>query len=292
MNKRFKNSCHFKVNMKGKKLELVGKVFLAIAALSGVVKASTGVLETRNYVNDSRFVKQDHSIVHVEGATEGYDDGLDSIYYPMFTPDGLATKIVSIVELNELDIDMRPVDSNSVMDLELSLISESGNPISVSNLENELRFVIDPKNGGIYDFGTKPITYWEQDGNDPNVYYLIANVRKEILRNGGDVGVIPLPNLNGTYDSEVPYLKSQIRFDTYFVHLNNKGFSNLENYAIFANAYGRTGITDANRADVDDPGAWADYNLDGDVDVNDLDIFSDYYLTSRKYHLEDGWIVE
>ena len=57
-------------------------------------------------------------------------------------------------------------------------------------------------------------------------------------------------------------------------------------------------------SDVNDLGAYADmtdaYDVngvmtscgDGDVDMADLGIFSDYYLTSKKYNLEDGWILE
>jgi len=278
--------------MEGKKLGLVGRVFLGGLALLGGAKlvngAVTGRLDMEVNINNLNYVNNTWKFLHKDTTTDGFDSGEDNTYGTIFFPFSTASKAISKIPGYELMTDKRHPDSNTPIDLELSLHSESGDPIYVNSSNNYLEFILDPTERD-WEFGNKPITYWEQDENDPSIFYLIANVRKEILQNNG---VIPLPNLDGTYDSEEPYLKSQIRFDTHFVHLNNKDFSNLENYAVFANAYGRTGITDANRADVNDPGAWADYNLDGNVDVNDLGIFSDYYLTSRKYHLEDGWIVE
>jgi hypothetical protein len=242
---------------------------------------------------DSGYDSQYFSFYHKSGALEGYDN-YDTIYgLGPPPPSGIKAKIVSILEeetgQKELEIDSRPEESISTIDLEFSLHSQSGSPITISSM-NVLMCAL-PRAGppDFADFFPKPITYWERDANDPNLFYLVANVRKEILQNGG---VIPLPGLNGTYGSEEPYLHAQIRFSDHFVHLNDDDTVDFEDYAIFANAFGRTDITDTNRADPTDLGAWADYDLDGKVDVNDLSIFTDYYLTGKKYHLEDGWILE
>jgi len=188
----------------------------------------------------------------------------------------------------ELQTDFRPENSTSSVNITLKVIHKQGGAKQIS-CSNYLKLEFGSIQGAYPNFGSKPITFWKQDANDPNLYYLTANVRKEILQNEG---IIPLAPLNGTYESEKSYLRGWVRFDTPFVHLNNDSIVNLKDFAIWARNFGRTGITDTNRADPNDVGAWADYDLDGNVDVNDLSIFTDYYLTSKTYHLEDGWILE
>jgi len=252
-----------------------------------------GKLAVQNYVYDADFRKQSFYIVHCLGATEYYegDGGFDIDYSNiLFPPSGEKTKIISRIPGWELINDARSNNSLTQADLELAIHTQWGGPLTFSNMKNELRcsfpLAAEPY---LATFGSKPITYWERDTEDPNLFYLVANVRKEIAQHGG---IIPLPDLNGTYNSQEPYLHAQIRFNDHCVHLNDDDIVDLKDYSIFANAFGRTGITNINRADPNDLGAWADYDLDGDVDVNDLSIFTDYYLTSKKYHLEDGWIIE
>lgn len=273
----------------GTKMLAVAIISLAGAAISNFNNEclgddyKPGKLDIFNYVDDSSFFVRKHTTCHFSGRTEEFDRDFDKIYYPVYDPE---TKIVSIIPGYELYVDSRNIDSETPVNLELSLSFNSGS--ATINCKNELRCTIDPQHKG-HDFGAQPITYWERDANDPNLFYLIANVRKEIAQNGG---VIPLADLNGTYGSEEPYLSAEIRFNDYFVHLNDDDIVDFKDFAIFANNFGRTGITDTNRADPNDIGAWADYDLDGDVDANDLSIFTNYYLTGKKYHLEDGWIME
>jgi len=246
-----------------------------------------GKLEIVNYLYNSDFIKSVHTTNHRDGATEGYDEDKDFRYYTIYN---LETKIISKIHdyEHELYVDSRSTNSLTSVNLELGLASSSGRNICVPNVKNELWCSLPLAYKG-YDFGSKPITYWERDADDPNMFYLVANVRKEMLQNGG---IIPLADLNGTYGSEEPYLHAQIRFNDHFVHLNDDNIVDFKDFAIFANNWGRTEITDTNRADPIDLGAQADYDLDGKVDMNDLSIFSDYYLTSKTYHLEDGWILE
>lgn len=261
-----------------------GAIFFG--GLVGCVSGQTvGRLDITNNITDNYYTSGEHKTLHKSGASEGLD-GFDREYNPLFNPSGISSKIVSKVP-EELQTDYRPVDNNSV-DSDLSLISETGDPITISS-GNELICEIDPTNKA-YDFGTKPITLWERDANDPNVYHLIANVRKEVLQNGG---VVPLDNLDGTYDSEVVYWEGQVRFDTPYVHLNGDDTVNFGDYDIFISALGRTGITDANRADPNDKGAQADLDLDGDVDLGgDGCIFMDYWLTNKKFDVEKGCYVQ
>jgi len=279
--------------MKTKKLNLVGRVILACAALVGGASADPtapiGRLDATNFVNDVSYENGEVKLFLKVGTSEGYVVEEDRLYDPAFIGGPVKrAKIISAVPGYELSLNKSRPDFN-FMDLEFSLHSESGEPMVVSGLENKVIFEIDPTNRG-WDFGDKPITYWEIDSNDPNISYLRANIRRECLQNGGTVS---LDNLNETYFSEEVYLRAQIRFDTHYAHLNpDDNIVNFKDYTVLAGAYGRTGITDANRADPNDKGAQADLNLDDRVDTNDLSIFSDYWLTSKKYHLEDGWIIE
>ena len=253
-------------------------------SLVGGVKAS-GQLNILNDLNNGSYLNCSHLLNYRPGAQEGYDSH-DDEYNPLWWAYTEKSKIVSKVGDYELETDARPQDSNTPVNLELSLHSQSGDPIIVSDLKNELICNIDPGNNG-YDFGTKPITLWEQDQNDPNIYHLLANVRKKDLQNEGVV----LEDLAGTYESEVPYWKGEVRFDTYYVHLNGDDMVNFGDYAILVGAMGRTGITDANRADPNDKGAWDDFDLDNVVDMNDLCIFTDYWLAGKNYDTANGCYV-
>jgi len=258
----------------GKKAVAVGVI---TAMLYSSVKASQGQLEIINALKDvsgSNFV---YNVGHVNDASEGYVGGEDFDYdRTILSPNGYRTKLISRVDGHELGLDARPVDNNSV-DLELSLHSENGQAISITS-GNELRCSLPWASEG-YDFGNKPITYWEKNETDPNYASLVANVRKEILQNSG---VVPLEDLDGTYTSEEPYLYAGIRFDVYDSDLNEDGKVDFHDYAIYANNYYRNGITDANRIDVNDPGAWADFDLDGDVDMRDLACFNDLWEYSNE----------
>ena len=259
--------------MKSKHLrKVLASCVILFGGLIGTVNA-TGKLEMLNNMNDTSYDNHDCHSVHYSPGTSEEHDSFDRYYgNRLFSPNGRGSKIVSIIEPNELTNDVRPVDSNTPISLELSLHEKNGNDIILSNHENSLKFsfpVVD------WYFGTKPITYWEKDPCDPNYACLIANVRKEILQNSG---VVPLEDLDGTYQSEDPYLYAGIRFDVYDSDLNEDGAVDLKDFAIFANNWKRTGITDVNRADINDPGAWADFNLDDKVDMNDLACFNDIWL--------------
>ena len=181
----------------------VGIVFFG--GLISSVGASTGQLEILNKLKDVGSSNGHYIVNHIETASEGYNyDDPDREYsYGPSVPSGFKTKTISKVDEKELWVDSRSFQ-NKYVDLGASLHSESGGSVSIIS-RNELECVIDPGDYG-WDFGTKPITLWEQDANDPNIYCLRANVRKEVLQNGG---VIPLDDLNGTYDSEIPYWKGQ-----------------------------------------------------------------------------------
>jgi hypothetical protein len=203
-------------------------------------------------------------------------DYWDSIYFGMFSPDGIKAKIVSIVEEKELEADFRPEDSTSSINLELSLHSQSGGPITL-NSTNELWCYL-PLVGSGYDFGKKPITLWKrgiidsnENPNDPNNYTLsfMADVREAMEKNAG---VIPLPDLNGTYGSEVPYFYAQIRFDRLAGDFNLDGKVGLDDFAYFAQDWNATDVNSV--ADISGPNGIPDKN----VDFYDLALFTRDYL--------------
>jgi len=188
---------------------------MLVLVLIGSGRASTGQLEI---LNRGAALPQSGSFTmdHWPGSSEGYNPGdpdYDTDYNPLFTPSGWKAKIISEVEVHELEYDSRPLDNNSVR-LMLSLHSQSGNPITVTS-GNYLQLDIDPLNNG-WDFGTKPITVQQYDPWDPNACYLEYDVRKVINLEGG---IITLPDLNGTYNSEEVYGWFKLAFDKYHTDL-------------------------------------------------------------------------
>jgi len=81
-------------------------------------------------------------------------------------PSGVKAKIVSKVQNNEVVTDKRPEGSTSVVNLELSLHSQSGSPITLTST-NELRveFVSETGLGIFNDFGSQPIIIQQYDPN-------------------------------------------------------------------------------------------------------------------------------
>jgi len=161
--------------------------------------SSAGKLEIINRVYS--YSSASSLILHWQGASEGLDN-YDGRYYAMFTPSGISAKIVSKVQGTELDADVRPLNSTSSITLELSLISQSGNPITTSTA-NELRLKFLPIEDTVYDFDGKEITLTVN-----NVDYDV----REVISDGNGTGIISLPNLSGTYNSGVVYETVVISF--------------------------------------------------------------------------------
>jgi len=189
-------------------------VIIALILIGGVVqwaKASTGQLEI---INKADNMPQNciYTMDHWSGSSEGYVSGApdyDTDYNPLWTPSGFKTKLISVVDGHELEYDSRPLD-NDYVGLELSLHDKEGDPITVTS-NNYLEFTIDPQGNG-WDFGAEPITLQQYDPCDANACYPEYDVRKVINLDGG---VIPLPNLNGTYNSEEPYAYFELAFESY-----------------------------------------------------------------------------
>lgn len=271
--------------MKGKDL-ISRRNFLkgSLAAATGIslIKSIAGAgeiigpgrLDIQNYI-DPANTSGLHKSMHYAGTTEGFDDSWDRFYDPLLGP-GINSKIISTIPGYELQADVRPLESKTPINLELSLHTQSGASVTVSNMENELRCAIDPTSKG-WDFGIKPITLWRRDMANPDLIYFLADIREAISKSdfapeGIKTARVPLPNLNGTYNSEEPYMLAQIRFDTFPGDFNLDGKVNLKDYPYLAGDWGQSG--DGLIGDIAGPNGVPD----GKVDGIDLGAYSVEYL--------------
>ena len=265
----------------GKAIKKNGKIALTALALPFIISnnlsATRGKLDIGNkiYTNSSQALVFNHTVK--PRVSDGYDSW-DHIYDAMFDPSGISSKIVSIVqeedEEKELDIDKRPEESIMPANLELSIHRQSanrGDPVTISS-ENELWCALSLAGSPyFYDFGNKPITFWEKDTNDPNTLYFMADVREAIDKSDFywdtiKSAKIPLLRLDGEYGSEVPYLKAKIKFNTFPGDFDLDGKVNLKDYAYWANCDPIADITGTNGLP------------DGEVDFYDLSLYNRDYL--------------
>jgi hypothetical protein len=209
-----------------------------------------------------------HTTFHYPGGTEGYTN-YDKLYSsPPFWINPVITKIVSIIPGYELRVDTRPLESFTPIDLELSLHSEHDTPINVSNLENWLRCVIDPNNQE-YFFNPKPLTLWRRFPAEPNNLQFLAELGEACAKsnsyneNGAKIATIPLPNLNGTYESQVPYDFLQVRFDVYPGDFNLDGKVNMKDLPYIGNDWGKKGQPLDFIGDITGPQGLPDGTVDG-----------------------------
>jgi len=277
--------------MKRQKNQITRRTFLkkGLVAAAGLVVGAKAVqaladyehqkgkFEITNYVSYGKISLLTHNTLHWPGGEEGYDENHDYEYKGPFNWDlaPITTKIISKVEGHELRLDRRPVYSMTPVDLELSLHSQSGADIVVNNLKNELRcsFVTSSLTGEIYDFGKKPISLWRRhfgELDEPVGLELLAHLRKAIAKSPGEIAIIPLPNLNEVYCSEVPYDFLQLRFDVFPGDLNLDGKGDEKDYAILGNDWkNRNSKTGGLVSDIDGPNGVPDGELDF-IDANDI----------------------
>lgn len=210
-----------------------------------------GKLKVGNYIADINIGYGNHNTTHFSEGKEGYNSS-DRIYSTLFPPSGKMTKIISRIPGYELRVDTRPIDSLTPIDVELAIHTQWGGSLTFSNIKNELWCSLPLAKTPPYfaDFGNKPLTLWEksiidpnENPNDPNNYTisLITDIREAIDKSdfiGGDgikYALVPRPDLNGTYASQVPYDYLQTRFDVFPGDFDFDGEVNLKDYAYWAN---------------------------------------------------------
>ncbi|MBN2270404.1 MAG: hypothetical protein JXN61_07315, partial [Sedimentisphaerales bacterium] len=231
------------------------------------------------HVSNPDFRGRPHNTLHYNEASEGLD-GMDGWYYNIYD---LETKIISRIPglEHDINVDVRPIDSLTPVDLELSLVSQSGLDITL-NAVNDLWCSLPLVNTEPYfaDFGDKPITFWEKsiidpndDINDPNNYTLafVADIREAIDKSdfytsSGKTAKVPFEDFNGTYKSGKPYMYAQERFNSFPGDFNFDGKVNLKDYAFWADSEPIADISGFEGLP------------DGRVDFHDLALFTRDYL--------------
>jgi len=131
-----------------------------------------------------------------------------------------------------------------------------------------------------YKFGAKPITLWRRFPSQPDQLQFLADIREIIAKNGG---VVPLPDLNGDYESQKTYDSLQLRFD---VHPGNLNFSvdadgrvidgivDVKDLSILGQDWGKRGAPLEFLADITGPQGLPD----GNVDARDLELLTRHWL--------------
>jgi hypothetical protein len=274
----------------------MGIICKAIVGMSMILFLTDGVNAEDSSIGivnsiSSPYTNSHILLNHIQGTKEGVDFVGDGKYYPMFNPEGIASKTISGVNdptygYLELDRDSRPVESKSIYNCELSLISEDGSPIDTTNWnskENPLSIYHNFGGGapGTFEDDTLTLQITQMVG-DPNMVGNVYDLRKEI-HYGSGTGIIPLPDLNGVYNSEEVYGKFSVYFDRNLADFNNDRIINLQDFSLLAQEWGKVGnsladiaISEGN-AGIVLPGTTTPY-FDGVVDIADIMYFADNWL--------------
>jgi hypothetical protein len=179
-----------------------GESSVSSASSASSDSLSQGKLVITNYI--SGYSYNDFTYSHVDGAEEGVDN-IDGRYYAMWGPEQtISSKLVSKINGVEYSGDIRPPESRQTISIELSLISKSGDDITIDSV-NQLQISIPLPE---YTFEGKTLTLQQYDPADLTASYPVYNVRDVISSQNG---IIELPLLNGTYSSEAPYAYFYLR---------------------------------------------------------------------------------
>jgi hypothetical protein len=229
--------------------------------------ASPGYLTVNNCLNSKkRNVNINRNDSFFVGATDGYDNGLDSRAnsqnsgYPNFYSD---------IPGYHLWSDVRPEDSNIPYDLKLSFRGTL-----TTSKPNWLEFSF--PYGPDRDYGNLPITF--ESSRLP--FGPVVDVKRAIAQNGGVVNLIDVPA--GTYDQWTPYGSGELDIGSRLLaDLNDDGKVDFVDYSIQVTDYGKAqgqyvgdivgpngvpggyvdgidlgAFTDSWLADVNDPNSW------------------------------------
>ncbi len=150
-------------------------------------------------------------IVHEQQAAEGFDSQDIKALYGQSAG---AARIASVIPAQNngsvrLLRDARPCESTSDAIVRLDLISTTGAPTTfASPTRNELRFSM-PTAKYQNTFGDLPLTISFYDPCEPNRVYPSYDIRQVISKHAG---VLALPDLEGSYDSNTPVAFLKVSF--------------------------------------------------------------------------------
>jgi len=299
--KRCVNCNYYLVNMKERFKNFIGglektlesckthwKEIVTAIALPFIFNSSVkaGVLNTRCI---SSLTRPRLSLVHINGATEGYDTSSDAIFLeaPSPTLDIYSKIITNPSPKDRLMLDARPPESTTAVNAEIS-----GRGLGAPTNAN-LQF-------SFYDIGEDNFS-WKNiigelsqrvdDGEGGYKYALIGNYDIKNLVNSATT--IPISINNGeTIGSDFfPSHKLDYSFFNY-TDLNRDRQTNGLDFKIFAENYGRNNETDPNTfgdyvgSEPNNFNAYADIDRSGTVGLEDLDIFKSYFKFSGDFNLD------
>jgi hypothetical protein len=250
---------------------LIGTTALIMVG-SLVSNASAGSLRIDN-LSSSFYGGGFTTAKHIEGATDGWEDLLDSIW-PGTGPYSLGVYSAHpefIYPRDKFKTDARGVNSLSSYNIEL--LNNGG----FSGLaENHLRFLITDSS----NFEWKNIFFNINEQNE-DIKHLIQNGIYNPIFDTNE-GIISLASLDGDTTIGV-YNTGTLQFFNY-ADLNRDRKVNFADFAVFANQFEKDNLTDPNRfgsyvgSNVNDLGAYADINRSGIVDSNDIALFANEWL--------------
>ena len=197
---------------------------------------------------------------HVTGATEGWDNSLDVSYLEGPTPIMDNYSKTTIPGHERLKRDARPPESMTTYTIE-----NSGR--GLSGTENaDLEFTVETSSG-------------ENNFENKNI---IGVLERHIVPSPSELYDIKhLANTSTTIPIEVENGLSNTLYVEFYAKsdLNFDGIVNMGDFAILANNWARTGITEYNPTTC--PGNYADINRDGNIDVDDLAEMCEQWLNVK-----------
>ena len=150
-------------------------------------------------------------IVHEQQAAEGLDSQDIKALYGQSAGAARIASVIPVQNSGSLGLlrDARPQESTSDVIVQLKLVSAIGEPMTfTSPTHNELRLSM-PTAKYASTFGSLPLTVSLYDPCEPNKVYPSYDIRQVISKYAG---VLALPNLEGSYDSNAPVAFLKVSF--------------------------------------------------------------------------------
>jgi hypothetical protein len=187
-------------------------------------------------------------------ATTGVSEGLDAsdvLYTGFKTRSSIEPKITSrLIDASgksyDLEIDRRPEDGNTPVQVMLAIVSPLNISITPNHLANELRLSFPDTT---LTFGDSLLTL-QQFFPESTAGYPVYDVRKVIGFGQSGVGRISMPNLETKFTKKITYAGFQLRTDaseTDLVDFNGDGVVDASDRAALVLQIGKTG---PNRMDI------------------------------------------
>jgi len=230
-------------------------------------------------VHRNGLPSSDFKLMYRQGGTERANDWRDKEYVPAGTP-----AIVSRVGDKYLETDARPLKSKTPVYLEQMFPFDPQG--AYLGKTNELLFSFpEPANE---EFGNRKITFQEYvpGEGDPNIpdpnagTFPVYDVRS-LIQDGNGFGVVVLPDVGETNSVGHNFILQTNKPS--IIDYNNDGKVDMNDFAIWAQDYKKSGNSQSDIASVDEDG-----NLhigtrpDGNVDNYDLGAFAQEYLRAMK----------